>query len=176
MKFSAPQFLLVRRPWKCRCSALSLTDLVMTIAVLGIMSAMAIASFSNVQQGARNGIAIEVVNDLNQALAGHSQVQWVIQLANDDASADDEILILRSLQYRDATNPAHGSPFMNPVWNPVTSSSTQDHRIIWNGTAFEVVSPGDAGVGLRVNFEGGSDIGEPVTFPPGFVPVGPGQI
>ncbi|MFV1995685.1 MAG: Tfp pilus assembly protein FimT/FimU [Verrucomicrobiales bacterium] len=175
MKFSAPRFHSVRRPWKCRCSGLSMTDLVITIAIIGILSGMAIASFSNVREGARRAIALEVINDLNQALAEHSQVQWSIELASDDASTDDEILILRSLQYRDATNPAHGSPYMNPGWNPEVSSSIEDHRVIWNGTAFELVAPGDAGLGLRVNFEGGGDMGDPVPFPVGFVPVGPGQ-
>lgn len=150
----------------------SLTNLVVTVAIIGILSAVAVGGFKNVREGTQLGVAQEIINELNQAVIDYSQINWEIDVSRTDGDASEEIWILQSLQWRDPVDPATGSPFMIPTWNPVVSSATDDHRIQWNGQVFELLPMGTEGTGLRVNFEGGSDLGQQVVFPVGFYPVG----
>lgn len=152
-------------------SAFSMAELLITVAVIGIMAGVGISSFKNVREGSRVGVAREVLGNLNGAVAEYSQINWEIRV-NAQADESDEVWILQSLQWRDPSDPAMGSPYMNPSWIAEVSSDTTDFRIRWNGTAFELIDPGTAGTGLRVNFEGGSDMGGSVVHPEGFFPVG----
>ena len=61
---------------------------------------------------------------------------------------------------------------MSPYWDPVLSSDTEDHRLYYNSKVFELLSPGVAGTGLKVDFDGGSDQGLEVDFT-GFVKIPP---
>lgn len=149
-----------------------MAELLVTVAVIGIMAAVGISSMTTVREGSKQGIAQEVASNLNRAVADYSQINWEIDVSV-QADETDEVWILQSLQWRDPTSPSLGSPYMNPGWNAEVSSDATDHRIQWNGGAFELINPGAAGTGLRVNFEGGTDMGTSVVHPDGFYPVGP---
>lgn len=149
-----------------------MAELLITVAVIGILASVGITSFTGVREGAQLGIAREVLSNLNRAIADYSQINWEIDV-DPKADESDEVWILQSLQWRDPSDPSMGSPYMNPGWDAEVSSDTEDYRIQWDGVTFELISPGTAGTGLRVNFEGGSDMGIPVAHPDGFYPVGP---
>lgn len=171
MNYFSPHRTLARGV--TRESGFSMAELLITVAVIGIMSAISVSAFKNVREGSRLGVAREVVNNLNSALADYSQINWAIDVTA-QADESDEEWILWSLQWRDPTDPALGAPYMNPTWIPVVSSDTADHRAQWSGKVFELLLPGEAGTGLRINFEGGSDMGNYIVHPGGFYPVPPG--
>ena len=163
---------MVSRP-SCS-SGFSLVEVLTTVAVIGIIAAIAVPTIGNVVEGSRKGVAENVVATLNKATKEFGYSQWDIVTVAAPATPDDEILILRSLQWRDPDtsgelNPK--GPFMRPDWNPSTSNDTEDYRITWNGSAWRLLEPGSAGSGLRLLFDG-SDLGTSVVHGADFSPVG----
>ena len=129
----------------------STIELLSTVAVIGILSSIMITVMSNVKDESADVIANEVKETVNLGVKKFSQIGYTIKTASDHNSAADETAILGLLQTRDITLP--GSPFVRPDWNPVASSSEDDYRIQWAGRTFELLKPGTAGHGLRVDFE-----------------------
>ena len=62
-----------------------------------------------------------------------------------DASADDEIKIVQSLQHKDVT--IFGSPFLRLDWIPAEGDDVEMYRLRWNGAALELIEPGTTGHG-----------------------------
>jgi type II secretory pathway pseudopilin PulG len=148
----------------------SLTEVIVLVAISGIMSFVAIVSFRNVKVGTEGGIAREVMETMNLGLKKFAQINYEIALARDDAATTDEFLVLRSLQWRDPVDPTPGSPYVRADLNPTASSNTKDYRIRWNGRVFTLVTPGNAGNGMKVDFQAG-DYGAKYNFPAGYAPV-----
>jgi len=154
----------------------TLVELVTTIAILGILSALAIQSYSNVQESARESVARDTAAILNRALLHFNQANWDIVLDAVPGSTSDELAVLRTLQWRDP-DPAQatpGSPYMPVKFKDAVSSSEDDYRIRWNGNTFELLGPGTAGSGLKTDFDSTS-AAEAYSFPVGYQPLGPGQ-
>jgi prepilin-type N-terminal cleavage/methylation domain-containing protein len=151
---------------------MSLVEMLVAIAVVGILAAVALPSLGRVVPGSKAAIAREVVETLNTAVNKYSQLHGgeIRRVAADGASGAEELAIVRAMQWDSPTDPEPGAPYMRTDYNPATSSSTSDYRAVWNGVFFELKGPGEAGAGLVVDFDG-SDVGQPVTFPSGFVPL-----
>lgn len=152
----------------------SLVELVITIAVIGILSAIAIPSIGNVVEGSRRGVAENVVQTLNKATREFSHSQYDLRTTPVATSGGDEMLILRTLQWRDSDlsgelNPK--GPFMRNDWNPTTSSSADHYRAEWTGSSWRLLEPDTAGSGLRIIFDG-SDLGTPYVHAADFAPIG----
>ena len=84
-------------------------------------------------------------------------------------SASDEELIVMTLQMRDEN--LVGSPFVTPSYLPKSSSDPTTFRLRYTGLRFELLAPSQAGVGLKIEFDG-SDMGPARVFPPNFRPFG----
>lgn len=154
--------------------AFSLVEVLITIAVIGVLAAIAVPSIGKVVEGSRRGVAENVVQTLNKATREFSHSQWDLRTAPAASSGGDEMLILRTLQWRDPDtsgelNPK--GPFMKNDWNPTTSSNTDDYRAEWTGSAWKLVEPGTAGAGLKIIFDG-SDLGTPYVHDSSFTPIG----
>ena len=134
-----------------RQGGFSLVELLVTVAVLGILSGVMISSFSNVKENSSDIIATEVMETSNLGVKKFNQIAYKLTTAADPDSSADELAVMALLQTRDVTIP--GSPFVRPNWNPVGSSSSEDYRIQWTGRLFELLKPGVAGHGLKVNFQ-----------------------
>ena len=151
----------------------SLVEMTVTIAVLGIISAVAISSIGNIVGKSRDTVAGNVLESLNKATRKYSHSHGDLIYEAFSASQADELIVLRSLQYRAPSDSAGQyelnpkGPFMRPDWQPATSADSKDYRIIWTGSAWKLLKPGDSGGGLKLVFDG-SDLGKPVVFPPGF--------
>lgn len=157
-----------------RSSAFSLVEMVSTIAVIGILTAIAVPSIGKIIGGSRKGVAENVVQTLNKATRQFGHSQWDLRTTANAASGGDELLLLRTLQWRDPNpsgelNPS--GPFMKPDWNPTTSTSSEDYRAEWTGSSWRLVEPGAAGAGLKIIFDG-TDLGTPYVHGAGFTPVG----
>ena len=164
----------VMRPRLNSCGSqggFSLVEIIMTVAILAIISSVAIKYFGGTLDASRSVVAEDVMTALNNGLKKHSQVNYEFNLPADDGGVEDEVAILRSLQWLDPDNLVPGAPFIPGNWNPVESSDTREHRLRWNGKMFHVLEPGAAGSGIKVEFDA-SDYSLNYTFPDDFVPVG----
>lgn len=149
----------------------SLTEVLTVIGVIGVLTAVAIPSMTGVFGPSKTAIARNLLETLNGAVHRFNQTNYELLYTGISVSGNDEILILRTMQYRNPNNPAIGSPYMRNDWNPAISSSTEDHRLMWMGNLYKLLEPGQSGTGLKVNFDA-SDLGVPFVFPPGFTMAG----
>jgi len=106
---------------------------------------------------------------LNQGLHRFAQQNYELLFDAMDGTISDEMVVLRTLQYRDPNiNRAQpGSPYMDPRYNPVSSSDSTEHRLRWTGKLFELLKPGQNGTGILMDFEG-RDFTTAFEFPPNF--------
>ena len=143
----------------------------MTVAVLVVISSLAIKYFGGTLDASRSVVAEDVMTVINNGLKKHSQMNYAFNLPADHDGVADEIAILRSLQWRDPVDLVPGAPFIPNNWNPVESSDIKEYRLRWNGELFNVLEPGTSGSGIKVQFDA-SDYSLNYTFPDDFVPVG----
>ncbi len=148
--------------------------MIVVIAIIGLLSAIAVPNVGKVLEGSRRGVAESVVQTLNKATREFGHSQWDLRQSAVPASGGDELLLLRTLQWRDTRvtselNPP--GPFMRTDWNPATSTSDQDYRAEWTGSSWALREPDEPGAGLKIIFDG-TDLGTPYVHAPGFIPVG----
>lgn len=149
----------------------SLVEVIVMIAVIGVLSAVAVSSVGRVTEASKKTVAQNLVETLNNATKefGHAQYKLISNGENSDST--DEVQILRTLQWKDpGIELGVAGPFMRGDWIPATSDSTEDYRCVWAGSYWKLARPGEAGSGLKVNFEA-SDLGTKYTHPDDFTPV-----
>jgi prepilin-type N-terminal cleavage/methylation domain-containing protein len=129
--------------------AFSLAELLTTIAVIGILAAIAIQSYRGIQDSAKETVARDNLGLLNRAVLHYGEVARDITVTAVSGSATDELAILATLKARDAEIP--GSPYLERNFRDTVSASSDDYRIQWNGRAFELLRPGTTGTGLRAS-------------------------
>lgn len=161
-------------PSRKQTGAFSLTEMLITVAVVGILSAIAIPNVGKILEGSRRGIAGNIIQTLNQATREFGHSQWDLRSAPVTTSGGDEMLLLRTLQWRDPNpsgelNPP--GPFMRTDWNPSTSKQKDDYRAEWTGSSWRLLEPGADGAGLKIIFDG-SDLGTAYVHDTSFTPVG----
>lgn len=157
--------------------AFSMTELVIVVSILGVLSTITITSFNHLLGGSKTAVAGERREMLNRALHTFAQQNYEMVFNRMDGSGADEMVILRTLQYRNPNDdlPAKinkraaktGSPYLDPRYNPVVSSNSKDYRLRWTGRSYELLEPGENGSGILMNFEG-TDFTSPFIFPPNF--------
>jgi prepilin-type N-terminal cleavage/methylation domain-containing protein len=160
-----------KRSGQMQIQGFSVTELVITIAILGILAGVAIVSMNGAFAASKETLAMTRMEKLNGALHRWAMAYPEMYFPANDDGVNDELYVLRALQFRDP-NPNKatiGSPYMPPEYNPKNSSSADDFRIRWNGRIFELLRPGQRGNGLLMVFDG-SDMTEPVTFADDYKP------
>jgi len=147
----------------------SVTEMVMAISIMGILAAIIMGNYGDLQNSTRVTLANQRLEMLNQSLGRYATAFREIIGAPLLATDQDEQLILMTLQMEQ--NAEVRGPFTPPTYRPRGSSSANDFRMRFNGVRFELLLPGSAGTGLKIEFDG-SDFGPPRTFPPTFRPFG----
>jgi prepilin-type N-terminal cleavage/methylation domain-containing protein len=154
-------------------AAFTLAEILVTVAIIGLISAVAIPIYSNIQKGSEESVAADHVEALNRAVASFTQACWKLPTAPDPSSTADEFAVVRSLQYKFPANSRKpGSPFFDQRYNPATSSSSGELRIRWNGRTFELLKAGTSGTGLKFTAGGGDYGTAPFGFPTDYKPQG----
>lgn len=155
------------------CRGYSVTELVIVISIMGTLAGIAVGSYNQFLGGAKDALAQERVESLNQGLHRFAQQNYELLFSPVNTATADELVILRTLQYRheDPNRATVGSPYADPRYNPVASSSMNEYRLRWAGKSYELLKPGTPGTGLLMNFEG-TDFTDPFNFPPNFKMVG----
>ena len=125
----------------------SLVEILVVIGILAILAGVLIPTITRVLPSARETISRANLEELNQAVLRFHQANWELVLEADDDSNDDEVAIVRSLQYRGA-NPAPGSPYLDPTMTIESSDDETTFRASWNGRVFQMLEPGTSGSGL----------------------------
>lgn len=147
----------------------SVTELVITISIMGVLAGISVVAYNQFLGGAKDALAAERQEMLNQALHCFAQQNYEMLFNAMDSSTADEMVILRTLQYRhtDIDRAKFGSPYVDPRYNPLSSSSTADYRLRWTGRLYVLLKPGNSGTGLLMNFDG-TDFTTAFAFPPNF--------
>ncbi|MDP1591552.1 MAG: type II secretion system protein [Prosthecobacter sp.] len=147
----------------------SVTELVIVIAIIGTLAGITVGGMHTFLGGAKDAVAAERQEMLNQSLHRFSQQNYEMLFNPMNSSGADEMVILRTLQYRDTDidRAKIGSPYIDPRYNPRISSSDRDYRLRWTGRNYEMLKPGTTGTGLLMDFDG-TDFTEPFDFPPNF--------
>ena len=146
-----------------------MSELVIVICILAVLAAITVTPLSQFLSGGKDSLAMARQETLNQAVYRFAQQNYELQFNRMDGSIADELVILRTLQYRDPNiNLAKiGSPYYDPRYNPVSSSDSTQHRLRWTGKMYEVLLPTQSGTGILMDFEG-SDFTTAFAFPPNF--------
>ena len=152
-----------------RADGFSMTELVIVISLMGVLAGIAVVPLNQFLNGGKDALAMTRQETLNQAVYRFAQQNYELQFNPSSGTLADELVILRTLQYRDPNiNRAKiGSPYFDPRYNPVSSSSTSDYRLRWTGKMYELLSPGQSGTGILMNFDG-TDFTTAFVFPPNF--------
>jgi prepilin-type N-terminal cleavage/methylation domain-containing protein len=147
----------------------SVTELVIVISIIGVLAMIALTSFSHLVGSAKESVARERMETLNQAVHRYLQQNNAMSVPLMTGTIGDEISVLMNLQYRDpnAKRVKPGTPYFDPRYQPVSSSSTQDHRLRWTGSSYELLRPGTAGTGIKMDFDT-RDFTTARTFPKDF--------
>lgn len=149
----------------------SMSELVIVISILGILSGLAVSGYGNLLESSKAVLARERVEALNQSVYRFAEENFEQTFPRMDGSAVDETAVLQMLQYEnpEPENPARqrsmtSAPYYDPRYRPVATSDTDTYRIRWNGRMYDLIPNGSTGTGLLMNFDG-SDFTTPYTYP-----------
>lgn len=142
-----------------------MSEMIIVIAILGILSGIVIISMQGSFEASREALARARVEMLNSGVHTYSTAQPTLYYDRKDGDIIDETDALRALQWRDLDErkAKPGSPYVPPEYNPLNSSSPDEYRIRWTGRLFELLLPGQPGVGFLMVFDG-SDFTAPHIF------------
>ncbi len=151
----------------------SMSEMVIVISIMGVLAGIVVMPMSQFLGASKDALASSRQETLNQALSRFAQQNYELLFDAMNGSVSDEMVILRTLQYRDPNiNRAQpGSPYVDPRYNPISSSDSSVHRLRWSGRLFELLKPGQSGTGILMDFEG-SDFTTAFDFPPNFQTAG----
>ena len=133
-----------------RPGGFSFTEVLVTVGVIGLLTAIAIPMVSRTDKAAKSEVANQIATSVNRAVTGYRQCGSEITITANGSSGADEASILSLLTTRDAG--IVGSPFLTGAsWPSVATDSDTTYRLEWNGRFFVVLPPGTSGTGLKVN-------------------------
>jgi prepilin-type N-terminal cleavage/methylation domain-containing protein len=162
-----------QKPPQPGARAFSLPEMLVTVAVIGILAGIAVPVVSNLVPSSRLETARRNLNLLNGAVVAFNQASHELSL---EASGDstDALAIIRSLQYAapsGSVNFTPGAPFFDPLAAVEVTSSDDSYRARWNGRVFVLLEPGVAGSGVDLLRLAGKASSAP-TFGADYKPVG----
>jgi prepilin-type N-terminal cleavage/methylation domain-containing protein len=128
-------------------SGLTLPEVLITIAIIGILAGVAINSFLGNVEYAREGVTVDSSASLNRAVNHYVQIAGDIGVEAQAGTAD-EVEVIQLLQARDANLP--GSPYIPAEFVVSASSDSGKIRIVWSGEYFQVIPVGVAGGGIVI--------------------------
>jgi prepilin-type N-terminal cleavage/methylation domain-containing protein len=163
-----PNHLLGKFLRRSLSRGVSLVELLVVIVAIAVLVSIGLVAVRNAVPAASSGTAESNLAKLNRAILAYSQAASTIVLDPDDASADDEIFIIRSLQYHHPERLVPGAPFLSPQLG-LEISQDADYRAVWNGVFFEMATDDSPGIDLLRLQE---STAAPFDFPVGFQPVG----
>ena len=161
---------MIPSPPSSRRAAFSLLEIIVVVALIGVITAIAVPAYTNLSDNSRRVTSGDFVESLNRGLRSFTLANWEIQTTPVATSADDELKVIRSLQYPwPAARRKPGSPYFSRGFNPPATSDATQYRLVWNGRNFQVLSPGTNGTGLLLRT---SCNDTPYAYPANYKPEG----
>ncbi len=121
--------------------------MLVTIAVIGILAAIAIPRLGGLLSAAKSGVSGDAMEFLNRAVTHYGQVVETVPNAAASGFADEEaVLMLLKTPVADVP----GSPFVPTEFTAVGSSDPNVVRLQWTGKFFKALDVGVAGAGIVV--------------------------
>ena len=130
----------------------SLVEALVTIAIVGILTGVAVPIYGGIRGKAVAQVGVETADWLNQAVLLHNQMVGIVSNAADDGSGDDErgvVDLLTEVRPPDPLIPG-GYPFLRPTPTLVESTDESVPRFVWDGNFFKVIPVGTPGTGVLV--------------------------
>jgi prepilin-type N-terminal cleavage/methylation domain-containing protein len=126
----------------------TLAELLITLAIMGVLSALAISKFGYLLPAVRQGTSADSAGLLNRAVEHYDQVNSQISVpVSSDTS--DEVAVVALLKARNPAAP--GSPYIAADFTVVSTSSTDKVRLYWTGKFFKTIPEGTPGIGIAVD-------------------------
>ncbi len=129
----------------------SLPEILTVVAVLGVLTAVAIPQFDRLDLQVSAAVKGEDVERLNQAVSQYNQIAGIFTVAANDSASTDEEAVIALLHTRDPIE-LPGSPYLESSVDLESSAGAEDEegrfRAVWNGYVFKLVPPDEAGSGL----------------------------
>jgi prepilin-type N-terminal cleavage/methylation domain-containing protein len=125
----------------------SLVELLVTIAVIGVLAAIAIPRLGGIVPAAKSGVSRDAAGFLNRAVLHYGQIVRAVPVAAASGSSD-EAEVLALLKTRDPDVP--GSPFVPVEFTATASSDAGLVRLQWNGKFYKPLVVGEEGDGIVV--------------------------
>ncbi|MEM6910516.1 MAG: type II secretion system protein [Verrucomicrobiota bacterium] len=144
----------MRLPTSRKNEGLTLSEMLLAISIVGILSGMAISRFSDLRSSAVETVAEHKLSVINESIRSYEQMMPTLTVTVDDSSSADELAVIALLETRDPAIP--GSPFFEGAGTMTASANADHYRARWNGFVFELISPGTNGSGLRVQVADGT--------------------
>ena len=137
-----------------------MVELMVSIATLGILSAIAIPIYSGTHTNATTQATTTTLDWLNDAVVLHNLTSGLV-LANaaDGTSGGDEAGVISELIKEKPAGSAAvvGYPFLRPTPVVVETDDINLARYNWDGEFFTVLRPGTSGTGIIFGKRGNPD-------------------
>jgi type II secretory pathway pseudopilin PulG len=127
--------------------AYSLTELVVIIAVVGILAAIGIGMVTGTVESSKYNMATANLEILNGAVRKY--VHAVKELTNAPTDGiGDETAVFAELKIDGTTEERPGSPYLQTDLKIRSSSDPDTYRAAWNGYEFKLIGLGTNGTGI----------------------------
>lgn len=124
-----------------------MVELLVTIAVIGVLAAIAFPQLGGVVPAAKSGVSADAAGLLNRAVLHYGQIVEAVPVAASSGTSD-EVAVLNLLKTRDPFVP--GSPLVPTEFTAGVSSATDVVRLQWTGKFYKTLPIGVAGAGIVV--------------------------
>jgi prepilin-type N-terminal cleavage/methylation domain-containing protein len=128
--------------------AFSLVELLVVVAVIGILAGVTIPIVTGLRERSEHTVAERNLSILNSAVTAYNQSNRNLGDMVGAGLADAEKTVIGLLQAYDTANPIPGSPYLDPAMNCEQTSATDRYRARWSGRFFALVEKGVAGTGI----------------------------
>jgi prepilin-type N-terminal cleavage/methylation domain-containing protein len=145
-------------------NAFSLVELIVVVAIIGILASIAIPSFGNIAKPARETVAQRNLDEINTAVESYRQMTGKSLFEGLNNPSGEEIFTrLESLKTeRPNIGPLSGAnlerkPFLNSSFSFIcgdVNEKPNSHRGVWNNTRFVLIRPNEEVTGVQA--EGGA--------------------
>lgn len=131
-------------------SGFTFAEMLVVIAVIGVLAAVSIPRIAGILPSAREQTAMRNLRYINAAIIAYNNAASEITPTTVPTSSGigDETAVFVILKAR--AEDLRGSPFLPVNVVPTSSSATDSYRARWNGQMFEIITPGNSGTGVNL--------------------------